>query len=232
MLEHVDAAAGLAALQSIFSIGSLKPWPSRTELTPPPQVSVMEDEGTLADHLSGVSATDGQWHHVAVTWESRTGNAILYLDSREVWRVTRGKGKRIPSGGTLVVGREQVRQALGTDRACSCQLRKHMVLLLAVVTRSAETEIDLFLYTIMGTFSSSFCRLRQATQVQTGSARSGVRSQHELYPLVLAHGACSQCAAAAVRVVSCRIARVAALTLLRVLLVVCQLWVTRSMDLR
>lgn len=68
----------------------------------------MEDEGTLADHLSGVSATDGQWHHVAVTWESRTGDTILYLDSREVWRVTRGKGKRIPSGGTLVVGREQV----------------------------------------------------------------------------------------------------------------------------
>lgn len=33
----------------------------------------MEDEGTLADHLSGVSATDGQWHHVAVTWESSTG---------------------------------------------------------------------------------------------------------------------------------------------------------------
>jgi len=69
----------------------------------------MEDEGTLADHLSGVSATDGQWHHIAVTWESRTGNTILYLDSREVWRVTRGKGKRIPSGGTLVIGREQVR---------------------------------------------------------------------------------------------------------------------------
>ena len=26
----------------------------------------MEDEGTVSDHLSGVSATDGQWHHVAV----------------------------------------------------------------------------------------------------------------------------------------------------------------------
>lgn len=25
----------------------------------------------------------------------------------QVWSVTRGKGKRIPSGGTLVVGREQ-----------------------------------------------------------------------------------------------------------------------------
>ena len=27
-------------------------------------VSVMEDEGGLGDHLSGVSATDGNWHHV------------------------------------------------------------------------------------------------------------------------------------------------------------------------
>ncbi|KAI8473932.1 MAG: concanavalin A-like lectin/glucanase [Monoraphidium minutum] len=70
-------------------------------------VSVMEDEGTLADHLSGVSATDGKWHHVAVTWESASGLATLYQDGRPVWRVTRGKGKTIPSGGTLVIGREQ-----------------------------------------------------------------------------------------------------------------------------
>lgn len=28
-------------------------------------VSVMEDEGTIGDHLSGVSATDGNWHHIA-----------------------------------------------------------------------------------------------------------------------------------------------------------------------
>jgi len=71
-------------------------------------VSVMEDEGTMSDHLSGVAATDGLWHHIAVTWESSTGTTILYLDSREVWRVTRGKGAKIPSGGTLVIGREQV----------------------------------------------------------------------------------------------------------------------------
>lgn len=70
-------------------------------------VSVMEDEGTISDHLSGVSATDGNWHHVAVTWQSSSGETILYLDSREVWRVTRGRGKKIPSGGTLVIGREQ-----------------------------------------------------------------------------------------------------------------------------
>ncbi|KAI8469316.1 MAG: concanavalin A-like lectin/glucanase domain-containing protein [Monoraphidium minutum] len=70
-------------------------------------VSVMEDEGTMADHLSGVSATDGQWHHVAVTWDSSTGRVRLYQDGRQVWSVIRGLGKTIPSGGTLVVGREQ-----------------------------------------------------------------------------------------------------------------------------
>lgn len=72
-------------------------------------ISVMEDEGTMADHLSGVAATDGQWHHIAVTWDSASGDAILYDNGRQVWKVRRSKGKEIPSGGTLVIGREQVR---------------------------------------------------------------------------------------------------------------------------
>lgn len=36
-------------------------------------VSVMEDEGMFGDHLSGISSTDGAWHHIAVTWDSLTG---------------------------------------------------------------------------------------------------------------------------------------------------------------
>jgi Pentaxin family len=53
--------------------------------------------------------TPGQrrWHHVAVTWRSDTGQALLYDNGRLAWEVVRGKGRRIPSGGTLVVGREQ-----------------------------------------------------------------------------------------------------------------------------
>ncbi|KXZ56241.1 hypothetical protein GPECTOR_1g21 [Gonium pectorale] len=70
-------------------------------------VSVMEDEGRLGDHTSGVSATDGTWHHVAVTWDGTTGDVRLYDNGRPVWRVTRGRGRIIPSGGTLVIGREQ-----------------------------------------------------------------------------------------------------------------------------
>lgn len=48
------------------------------------QVSVMEDEGSLADHLSGVGSTDGRWHHVAVTWRSSDGQVKLYDNGREV----------------------------------------------------------------------------------------------------------------------------------------------------
>ena len=70
-------------------------------------VAVMEDEGTYKDHHSGISATDGQWHHIAVTWESRTGETILYDNGRRVWTAKRGQGKTIPSGGTVVIGREQ-----------------------------------------------------------------------------------------------------------------------------
>lgn len=70
-------------------------------------VGVMEDEGTRGDHTSGISSTDGTWHHIAVTWESKTGNVVLYDNGRQVWAVKRAQGKKIPSGGTLVVGREQ-----------------------------------------------------------------------------------------------------------------------------
>ncbi|PSC70155.1 concanavalin A-like lectin glucanase [Micractinium conductrix] len=70
-------------------------------------IAVMEDEGGMTDHLSGVSATDGKWHHIAVTWRSWDGVATLYDNGREVWQVVRAKGQKIASGGTLIIGREQ-----------------------------------------------------------------------------------------------------------------------------
>ena len=44
----------------------------------------MEDEGHTTDHFSGISATDGTWHHIAVTWQSSDGRAILYDNGRKV----------------------------------------------------------------------------------------------------------------------------------------------------
>ncbi|KAK9789369.1 hypothetical protein WJX73_005379 [Symbiochloris irregularis] len=70
-------------------------------------VSVMEDEGVYSDHTSGLASTDGTWHHIAVSWQSSDGRTSLYDNGRKVWSVVRGKGKSMPSGGTLVIGREQ-----------------------------------------------------------------------------------------------------------------------------
>lgn len=47
-------------------------------------VSVMEDEGHLDDHTSGILATDGAWHHIAVTWQSSDGRTALYDNGRKV----------------------------------------------------------------------------------------------------------------------------------------------------
>lgn len=44
----------------------------------------MEDEGQVSDHTSGISATDGTWHHIAVTWQSSDGAATLYDNGRKV----------------------------------------------------------------------------------------------------------------------------------------------------
>lgn len=70
-------------------------------------VSVMEDEGHISDHTAGLGANDGRWTHVAVSWRSSDGETKLYQNGRLVWKVVRGRGSRIPSGGTLVIGREQ-----------------------------------------------------------------------------------------------------------------------------
>ena len=47
-------------------------------------VSIMEDEGHVSDHFSGISAVDGTWHHVAVTWQSSNGSTTLYDNGRKV----------------------------------------------------------------------------------------------------------------------------------------------------
>lgn len=70
-------------------------------------IAVMEDEGDVTDHNAGFASTDGKWHHIAVSWESKTGIAKLYDNGRLQWEVVRSQGKEIVQGGTLVIGREQ-----------------------------------------------------------------------------------------------------------------------------
>ena len=47
-------------------------------------MDIMEDQGSHGDRNAGFGSTDGQWHHIAVTWDSSTGIATLYLDGRKV----------------------------------------------------------------------------------------------------------------------------------------------------
>jgi hypothetical protein len=53
---------------------------------------VLQDYGAFALHINnhkqfiGISANDGHWHHVAVTWRSTDGQWVFYLDGNEVKR--------------------------------------------------------------------------------------------------------------------------------------------------
>ena len=64
--------------------------------------------------MTTVSANDGAWHHVAVTWDASGatdlqghGNTIIYLDGNPVWQGDVAKGKMIANGGTVVLGNAQ-----------------------------------------------------------------------------------------------------------------------------
>lgn len=81
---------------------------------------MLEDEGLFADHTSGVSATDGRWHHIAVTWRSKDGIVKLYDNGREVGNdvcrvVVVGWGGG--AWGMDVVATKP--QSLGTAAACT-----------------------------------------------------------------------------------------------------------------
>ena len=53
---------------------------------------VLEDYGAFSLSINnkqqylGISANDGHWHHVTVTWDSSSGAWFFYKDGREVKR--------------------------------------------------------------------------------------------------------------------------------------------------
>lgn len=59
------------------------------------------------DNYSGVSANDGSWHHLAVTWQQSSGALRLYKDGNLVSAPTVAAGYTFMSGGALVLGQEQ-----------------------------------------------------------------------------------------------------------------------------
>jgi hypothetical protein len=60
---------------------------------------------------TGISANDGYWHHIALTWQSSDGQLRFYKDGVEVFTDTVAQGRQLISGGAFVVGQEQ--DALG-----------------------------------------------------------------------------------------------------------------------
>jgi len=60
-----------------------------------------------------VSAAGGAWHHIAFTWDSSSGEAILYMDGEPAYQVGGGaqppfaQGQSIEAGGDLLLGNVQ-----------------------------------------------------------------------------------------------------------------------------
>lgn len=52
-------------------------------------------------------ATDGQWHHLAVTWRSSDGRAQAYVDGTSKGECTVESGHKLRDSGSLVFGQEQ-----------------------------------------------------------------------------------------------------------------------------
>ena len=59
--------------------------------------------------FTGLRANDGQWHHVAITWESAGGTWHAYKDGVETKAssVPFQKGQVITGGGVMILGQDQ-----------------------------------------------------------------------------------------------------------------------------
>ena len=59
--------------------------------------------------FTGLRANDGQWHHVAITWESAGGTWHAYKDGVETKASSAPfrQGQVITGGGVLILGQEQ-----------------------------------------------------------------------------------------------------------------------------
>ncbi len=73
----------------------------------------INDAKAAGNEGTGVAVNDGQWHHVAWTWESATGESVLYVDGTAVHTASIQAGHSLVGGGTLVFGQEQ--DSLGGD---------------------------------------------------------------------------------------------------------------------
>ena len=70
----------------------------------------------------GISANDGKWHHICVSWRSSTGALRAYKDGvMHHHSINFQKGHTIKAGGSSVLGQEQDGLASGFDASQSFQ---------------------------------------------------------------------------------------------------------------
>ncbi len=96
----------------------------------------------VATTPTGVSANDGQWHHIATTWSSGTGECLLYRDGLLVCRTNLVGGTALPSGGTLVLGQDQDSVGGGFDATQAFLGRLDEVRIWNRVRSQAEIQDD------------------------------------------------------------------------------------------
>ena len=68
---------------------------------------IFVDGTTAITSVTEAEVLDGDWHHIAVTWDSTTGDANFYLDAVLQDTVNLEMGTSLATGGTLVLGQEQ-----------------------------------------------------------------------------------------------------------------------------
>ncbi|CAB4013113.1 Hypothetical predicted protein, partial [Paramuricea clavata] len=56
---------------------------------------------------TGVSLSDGKFHHLCVTWQSSNGNFNVYVNGTVAFSTTAMNGKVLPGGGSWVIGQDQ-----------------------------------------------------------------------------------------------------------------------------
>jgi hypothetical protein len=56
---------------------------------------------------TGVSLSDGKFHHLCVTWQSFNGRLNVYVNGAVAFNTTTMTGKSLPGGGPWVIGQDQ-----------------------------------------------------------------------------------------------------------------------------
>jgi hypothetical protein len=123
------------------------PFSYATGLPPWDNTFLLEDYRNLAitrttPYLTtGISANDGNWHHIAVTWRSSDGQLQLYKDFIPVYGGTLATGTSMPTGGSVVLGQDQDSVGGGFESAQSFIGKLDEVRLYNRVLSSAELSL-------------------------------------------------------------------------------------------